>query len=132
MQENLLILDEDKECRKQMAQMFTRAGYHVKTTNSVTSAMCDVLKKTVQVVLLGGTFDDLSAVDLVPVLKLCNNKLRIILVAAESSLPLIRRLRKEGIFYHALKPHNSEDRAEIRQAVACAFRDMDQMQVAYK
>ncbi len=132
MQENLLILDEDRECRKQMAQMFTRAGYHVKTTGSVTNAMYDILKKTVQVVLLGGSFDDLSAVDLVPVLKMCNNRLRIILVAAESSLPLIRRLRKEGIFYHALKPRTSEDRAEIRQAVACAFRNMDQMQPACK
>ncbi|HBA72828.1 MAG TPA: hypothetical protein DER40_00685 [Geobacter sp.] len=132
MQENLLILDEDKECRKQMAQMFTKAGYHVKATNSVTSAMYDVLKKTVQVVLLGGTFDDLSAADLVPLLKQCNNRLRIILVAAESSLPLIRKLRKDGIFYHALKPHTSEDRAEIVQAVACAFRNMDHMQAAYK
>lgn len=132
MRENLLILDEDKECRRQMAQMFTAAGYHVTATSSVTSAIYDILKKTVQVVLLGGNFDDLAAADLVPLLKKCNNKLRIIMVAAETSLPLLRKLRKDGIFYYALKPHTSEDREEIHQAVDCAFRNMNQLNIAYK
>lgn len=132
MQENLLILDEDKECRRQMEQMFTKAGYNVTATNSVTSAMYDILKKTFQVVVLGSKSDDLTAADLVPLLKKCNNKLRIILVAAETSLPILRKLRRDGIFYYALKPYTSEDRAEIYQAVVCAFRNMDQMHIAYK
>lgn len=132
MKENLLILEEDRECRRQMVQMFTEAGYQVTATSSVTSAIYNILKKTVQVVLLGGKLDDLAAEDLVPLLKKCNNKLRIILVAAETSLPLLRRLRRDGIFYYALKPHTSEDRAEIRQAVLCAFRNPEQMHVAYK
>ncbi len=132
MQENLLILEEDKQSLRQMSRMFSEAGYHVTAANSVTSAMYDILKKTVQVVLLGGKFDDLAAADLVPLLKKCNNKLRIILVAAETSLPLLRKLRRDGIFYYALKPHSSEDLAEIRQAVVCAFRNMSQMEIAYK
>jgi DNA-binding NtrC family response regulator len=122
--QGLLIVDEDMDCRKQMADMFIEAGYNVIVTNSVANALYGILKKTAQVVLLGTKFDELTAADLIPLLKQCNRKLTIILVAADTSLPLIRKLRAEGIFYHALKPVNAEDREEIRQAVHCAFENL--------
>ena len=119
--QGLLIVDEDMDCRKKMASMFIESGYNVIVTNSVANALSGILKKTAQVVLLGTKFDELSAAELIPILKKCNRKLSIILVAADTSLPLIRKMRSEGIFYHALKPVNAEDREEIRQAVRCAF-----------
>lgn len=122
--QGLLIVDEDMDCRKQMADLFIEAGYNVIVTNSVANALYGILKKTAQVVLLGTKFDELTAADLIPLLKQCNRKLTIILVAADTSLPLIRKLRAEGIFYHALKPINAEDREEIRQAVHCAFENL--------
>jgi DNA-binding NtrC family response regulator len=122
--QGLLIVDEDMDCRKQMADMFIEAGYNVIVTNSVANALYGILKKTAQVVLLGTKFDELTAADLIPLLKQCNRKLTIILVAADTSLPLIRKLRAEGICYHALKPVNAEDREEIRQAVHCAFENL--------
>ncbi|BCS54390.1 response regulator [Geobacter sp. SVR] len=122
--QGLLIVDEDMDCRKQMAEMFIEAGYNVVVTNSVANALYGILKKTAQVVLLGTKFDEMTAVELIPLLKQCNRKLTIILVAADATLPLIRKLRSEGIFYHALKPVNAEDREEIRQAVSCAFKNL--------
>lgn len=122
--QGLLIVDEDMDCRKQMADMFIEAGYNVIVTNSVANALYGILKRTAQVVLLGTKFDELTAADLIPLLKKCNRKLTIILVAADTSLPLIRKLRAEGIFYHALKPVDAEDREEIRQAVQCAFENL--------
>lgn len=122
--QGLLIVDEDKDSRKMMADIFIDEGYTVTTTNSLASALYGVLKKTAQVVLLGNRIDDLTAADIIPLLKRCNQKLSIILVAAETSLPLIRKLRQEGIFYHALKPQTPEDREEIHQAVECAFRNI--------
>jgi len=118
----LLIADEDVDCRKQMAELFIEAGYDVIVTTSAANALHGILKKTAQVVLLGSGFDDLTAADLIPLLKRCNRKLSIILVATDASLPLIRKLRSEGIFYHALKPVSGEDREEIRQVVQCAFQ----------
>ena len=117
----LLIADKDLESRKQMADIFIEAGYNVMVTNSAANALDGILKKTAQVVLLGSEFDDLPAVDLIPLLKKCNRKLTIILVSDEVPLPQIRKARREGIFYHALKPSGAEDREEIRQAVQCAF-----------
>ena len=118
----LLIAEEDVDCRKQMAELFIEAGYDVIVTTSAANALHGILKKTAQVVLLGSGFDDLTAADLIPLLKRCNRKLSIILVATDASLPLIRKLRSEGIFYHALKPVSGEDREEIRQVVQCAFQ----------
>lgn len=126
--QGLLIVDEDLDCRRLMADIFIDAGYNVTATNSLANALYGILKKTAQVVLLGNRFDELTAADIVPLLKQCNRRLSIILVAAETSLPLIRKLRKEGIFYHALKPQSLEDREEIHQAVVCAFRNMEQTQ----
>ncbi len=120
----LLIADEDIDCRKQMAEFFIEAGYNVIVTNSAANALHGILKKTAQVVLLGTKFDELTAADLIPLLKQCNRNLTIILVAANPSLSLIRKLRSEGIFYHALKPVNAEDREELKQAVQCAFESL--------
>ena len=122
----ILIADQDVECRKQMADLFIEAGYNVIVTNSAADALDGILKKSVQVVLLGSEFDKLKATEIVPILKQCNRDLTIILVSAETSLPLLRKLRNEGIFYHALKPTNGDDKEEIRKAVECAFESLKQ------
>lgn len=123
-EQGLLIVDEDIECRTQMADMFIKDGYRVTATNSIAGALYDILKKTAQVVLLGTKFEEFTAADIIPLLKQCNRKLPIIVVSANVSLPQVRKLRSEGIFYHALKPTDVEDREEIRQAVHCAFKNL--------
>jgi FixJ family two-component response regulator len=84
------------------------------------------MKKSAQVVLLGSEFDALTAAELIPLLKQRNRNLPIILVSADASLPLIRKVRSEGIFYHALKPVDREDKEVIRRAVECAFEHLRQ------
>ncbi len=120
----LLIADENIDSRKQMAELFIEAGYNVIVTNSAANALYGILKKTAQVVLLGSQLDELTATDLIPLLKKCDRNLTIILVSDDLSLSLIRKVRKEGIFYHALKPVKPEDREEIRQVVQCAFENL--------
>lgn len=127
----LLIADGDIESRTQMAQLFVEAGYNVTVTSSAANAVHGILKNTAQVVLLSSEFDELAASDLIPILKKCNRNLTIILVADELSLPLARKARREGIFYHALKPVKPEDRDEIRQAVRCAFETLSQPRMRF-
>jgi DNA-binding NtrC family response regulator len=117
----LLIADEDVQTRDSMTQLFGETEYEVVAADSVDVVMRDVLKKEAQVVLLGNAFDNIPAGDLIPILKKCNRNLTIILVSNEESLPLLRKLRREGIFYHALKPTAREDKEELLQAVKCAF-----------
>ena len=117
----LLIADEDTQARDSMTQLFGDTEYEVVAADTVDVVMRDVLKKEAQVILLGNTFDEMSAGDLIPILKKCNQNLTIILVSNEESLPLLRKLRREGIFYHALKPSAMDDKEELLQAVRCAF-----------
>ena len=117
----LLIVDEDVTTRRQMAELFSDAGYQVSAPSSVAEALVGILKKTVKVVLLSTRFDALLATELIPLLKQCNRDLSIILVASELPLALLRKARREGIFYHALKPVQPGDEEELCQAVQCAF-----------
>lgn len=119
----ILIADENRESRKVMADLCIEAGYNVTVTTTAAGVLNGILKKTAQVILLGSSFDELAAVELVPLLKKCCRNLTIILVSNEASLPVIRRLRSEGIFYHLLKPVLPEDREELKQVVACAFQN---------
>lgn len=125
---DILIADQDKECRKQMADLFIEAGYNVVVTNSAADALSGILKQSVKVVLLGSEFDKMRAAELIPLLKQCNRDLTIILISAETSLPMLRKVRNEGIFYHALKPVSTDDKEEIRKAVECAFESIKQNQ----
>jgi DNA-binding NtrC family response regulator len=122
--QGILIMDENKGNLKQLAELFSEEGYQVTLTDSVASAVGGILKKTAQVVVLGSKCDDLMAADLVPLMRQCNKNLPIILIAADTSLALLRRLRCEGIFYHALGPVDKAGREEIRQAVHCAFANL--------
>lgn len=119
----LLIADEDIMSRKLLADLFTNAGYRVTATDTAAGVLYGILKKTVKVVLLSTRFDELMATELIPILKKCNRNLNIILVGSECPLMLIRKLRHEGIFYHALKPSQPSDTDELKQVVKCAFEN---------
>lgn len=119
--QELLIADENLVTRKQMAELFTDAGYQVSAPASVAGVLNGILKKTVKVVLLSMRFDELLATEVIPLLKQCNRDLTIILVAGEIPLGMLRKARHAGIFYHALKPVQPGDEEELRQVVKCAF-----------
>lgn len=120
--QGLLVAEQDMDSRKQLADLLIEAGYNVTVTNSAANALEGILKKTAQIVILGEAFDELNAGDLVPLLKRCNRDVTIILVTDEIPLPVMRKVRREGIFFHALR----QDRDEICQAVKCAVANINQ------
>ena len=119
---NILIADQNIETRKVMTELCIEAGYSVTVSTTAASVLHGILKKTARVVLLGSSFDELEATELIPLFKKCCRSLTIIVVSSEISLQSIIKLRTEGIFYHLLKPALPEDREELKQVVACAFQ----------
>jgi DNA-binding NtrC family response regulator len=117
----ILIAEEHPESRKLMADLCMEAGYNVTVTTTAAAVLQGILKKTAQVILLGSSFDELAATDLIPLFKKCCQNLTIILVSNEASLPVIRKMRNEGIFYHLLRPVLPEDREELKQVINCAL-----------
>ena len=124
----LLITNKDQVAREQMASLFQADDYQVTVADSVVNSLEGILDKSIQVVLLGGVFDEQQIAKFVPLLKKCNRNLSIILVSDEMPLELLRRIRKEGIFYHALRPVEGESWDEIRQVVSCAFENYNARQ----
>ncbi len=128
MMRGLLIANRDATARQQMASLFQIDGCQVTCTGSVVNSLEGILDKSIQVVLLAGVIDEQQVARFVPLLKKCNRNLSIILVSDEMPLDLLRRIRKEGIFYHALRPVGDEGWDEIRQAVNCAFESYQERQ----
>ena len=117
----LLIANKDKLARDTIAAKVASDDYRISTTDSVVNSLENILDKSVQVVLLSGVFDENYVAKFVPLLKKCNRHLAIILMTDEIPLELLRHIRKEGIFYHALQPAGADSWDEIREAIACAF-----------
>lgn len=125
----ILLADRHSEINLLVANVFRNEGYRVETTDSAAHALSVVLEKKIRVILLGGSDFDIKMKlsDLVHLLRKCNQQLNIILMSNGVSLPLIRTLRQAGIFYHALRPANVDDTAEIRLAVECAFEKLERL-----
>jgi len=117
----ILIAAKDMAARKQMAEFFENSHFEVETTASAAYAIAKIVQKHEPIVILGDSFEEkIAAVDVIALMRKCNKDLRIILVSDDSSLETLRRIREDGIFFHALKPHSQEDNEELRSAVECA------------
>ena len=118
----ILIVDRDKAARQKLADFFENSHYEVETTASAAYAIAKIVQKNEPIVILGDSFEEkIASVDVIALMRKCNKNLRIILVSDDSSLETLKWIRKDGIFYHALKPHNQEDNEELRSAVEYAF-----------
>ena len=103
--QGILVADKDTAFLREVADHFSDAGYHVETTNSTVHVISNILEKQTPVVLLGSDFDKkINLLELVRFLKKCNRHLAVILVSDEASLPMVKRIRKEGVYYYALRP----------------------------
>ena len=123
---SLVIADDDARSRARLGNLLLEAGYDVLTTDSAAQVLEVILKNknVARVLILGRQVGGLSAADLLPVLNRCKSDLKVILVSEDVSLPVLRCLRRDGIFYHLLKSPGGEDREELQQVVACAFRKL--------
>lgn len=117
----LVIAGNDQETCWRLAHLFIGSEYKVTVTDSATTVVGELLGGLSEVVLLGSELEGRKAADLVPLLKRCRPALSIILVTGGAAPAVLRRLRQEGIFYHALQPADDADAAEIREVVRCAF-----------
>jgi len=120
----ILIADRNVKARTEMATFFENSHFEVETTASAAYAIAKIVQKHEPIVILGDSFEEkIASVDVIALMRRCNKNLRIILVSDDSSLETLRRVREDGIFYHALRPHNQQDNEELRSAVECAVED---------
>jgi len=123
----LLIANKNQESREQLARLFDTNEYQTTKADSVANALEKIINKEIQVVVIDGHYDEQNVVKLIPLLKKCNRNISIILVSNEMPIDLERQIRKEGIFYHALKTVGDDNyHEEIHQAVSFAFKKYEE------
>lgn len=126
MMNGLLIANRNHDAREQLASLFDPNEYQVTKADSVANALEGIINKEIQVVVIEGSYDEQNAIKLIPLLKKCNRNISIILVSDEMPIEFERRIRKEGIFYHALNTVGEDNREEIYQAVSYAFKKYEE------
>ena len=122
----LLIANRNHDAREQLAQKFDSSEYQITQADSVANALEGIVNKEVQVVVIDGDYNQQNVAKLIPLMKKCNRNISIVLVSDEMPLDLVRRIRKEGIFYHALRDAGEENSEEIYQAVCYAFKKYEE------
>lgn len=122
----LLIANRNRDARERLAARFDQNEYRITQADSVANALEGIVNKEIQVVVVDGSCDQHNVAKLIPLMKKCNRNISIVLVSDEMPIDLIRRVRKEGIFYHALKSEGVENIEEVYQAVCYAFKKYEE------
>ena len=119
----IIIADRDGDYRNGLASHLRGQGYQVETSGSLARLVQSLLEERSCVLLLSGDLEPrIAPADLVHLLKKCHRQLPVILISDELPLPELRKVRTEGVFYHALKPECTGDLEEVTSAVASACR----------
>ena len=117
----LLIVDDDRKSRNSLKTLFEETHYDVDTTASAAYAIAKIVQGNAPIVILGDKFEEtISVADVVALMRRCNANLNIILISDNSSLELLRKMREDGIFYHALPPNTIDDYNELLEVVHSA------------
>lgn len=118
----ILIIIEDELSTKSLSTYFHGNGYRVEISRSLSDAIRKIRNGNINVVLLEDEIEGVNACDVVPIFKRINKKIQIIVISGDTPFSVIKCLRDEGIFYHAIKPLDLE---EIKSAVKCAFQKVE-------
>ncbi len=109
--------------------MFGPDEYHVTQADSVANALEGIVNKEVQVVVIDGDYNQQNVAKLIPLMKKCNRNISIVLVSDEMPIELVRRIRKEGIFYHALRTAGEDNSEEITRQFVTHSRNMKKIRI---
>lgn len=120
--QGLLIANKNRQGRDTVAELFKEDNFHIIKTDVVANALEQIINREIQVVVLDGEYDEDNVVKLIPLLKKCNRNISIILVTDDMPMNLVRTIRQEGIFYHALRSATHDHHEEVKQVVHCAFK----------
>ena len=114
----ILIAYQDDLGTRSLSTFFHGIGYRVDTTRVMSEMIRRIRKGNIRVILIDDEIEGVKACEVIPLLKKIDPKIQIIVISSEESIGLVKRLRRTGIFYQAMKP---VDLGEVKSAVECAF-----------
>ncbi len=117
----LLIVDQNAEERAKIEAFFSSSPVEVEATASAAYAIAQVARQQESIVILGDMFEEeITAPEVVALMRRCNRNLPIILVSDESFLETLHHIRKAGVLSCEQGGHNSKGKKELRHIVESA------------
>ena len=118
----ILIADSDEEVRERLKTILADEGYKVETAKVGSEIIQKVQTHDIGVTIMDVFMPGMKVHKVIPAVKSINPGIPIIVMSADSSIDLAREVRKEGIFFYAMKPLNME---EIKLAVKDAVKKVN-------
>jgi len=116
-----LIVDADGGVAQELSSLFLNEGYDVEVSRSISKAAERTKDVKFDCVIMDVDLPDMKGYEAVPILKALDPKVQIIMTAAENTVELEVKVRKQDIFYYYIK---SFDREELREAVRDVFKKL--------
>ena len=116
-----MIVDADGGVAQELSSLFLNEGYDVEVSRSISKAAERTKDVKFDCVIMDVDLPDMKGYEAVPILKALDPKVQIIMTAAENTVELEVKVRKQDIFYYYIK---SFDREELREAVRDVFKKL--------
>lgn len=101
-----------------IASWLSRAGFRVQAVRKGGEALLAILEERIRIAIIDLELQDLPGLDVVTILRKFRPALPIIVLSADESLEMGRRIFAQGIYYYLLKPI---DLAELEAVVRSAM-----------
>ena len=109
-----MIVDPDSYAVQEISFLFAGEGYDVETCEGITKAAERIRDVKFDCIIMDVNLPEIMGHEAVSILKAIDPKVQIIMTAAENTLELEEKVRKQDIFYYYIK---SFDREELVEAV---------------
>jgi len=121
---SILIVDDEKLQRENLAEYLTKLGYHTYTAADVDSAVAIVTNNTIEIVFTDFKMGTKSGYDLLTEVKLLNPEIAVIIMTAFGTIQDAVAAMKAGAFDYLTKPIDL-DEVEILVSRALELRHLE-------
>ena len=115
----VLIVDPDTGLAHQLLRLFAEDDFDFEITGNIAVAAERAKNVKFDCVIMDVELPDMKGYDAVSILKTIDPKLQIIITAADNTLELEAKVRKQDIFYYYIKSFDPE---ELKEAVRDALK----------
>lgn len=119
---NIIVASSDGALRRSLADLLSSPSNQVWTTPKSSELIRWILDEDFDVIVADVDLVGMDGMEALPILKQLRPKVPIIMLSADASVEVSRRIAEEGVFYHFVKPVDPSDLMQVVRAVGFGTR----------
>jgi CheY-like chemotaxis protein len=117
----ILIIELDNKYTQELISLFSNEDYDLEISRSFTEAVEKIKNIKFDCAIMDVDLPEMKGYEAVPIIKMIDPKIQIIITANQNTLALEANVRKQDVFYYYIK---SFDRQELKLAVRDVFNKL--------